>query len=119
MNIGIAFYSRFRTSGSVEDVIQAIPYLRESLNLISSHHIYRPRALRYLIMSLQVLYEKQRSPVYLEEAIKHTRELLSQHYVVEHRHRGEWLGRLESLLRVMHFATDRVEGELKRCYNSV
>ncbi|RXW17659.1 hypothetical protein EST38_g8191 [Candolleomyces aberdarensis] len=122
MNIGIAFYSRFRTSGSIEDLMQAIPFLRESLNLISSHRIYRHKSLRYLIMSLQVLYERNQSLLYLEEAIKHTRELLNQHYTVEHKRRGEWLDRLISLLRMMHVATGsrdawneitKIEDELK------
>jgi tetratricopeptide (TPR) repeat protein len=105
MNVGIAFHSRFKTSGSVEDLMQAISYLAESLSLISSNHIYRQKVLRYLIVSLQLLYESDRSLVYLEAAIKHTRELLVQHYVVEHRHQGEWLDRLLCLLQMRDVAT--------------
>ncbi|RXW15916.1 hypothetical protein EST38_g9937 [Candolleomyces aberdarensis] len=63
MNIGIAFYSRFKVSGSVEDLIQAISYLPESLDLIPPRHIYRPKALQYLIASLQSLSDRDQSLV--------------------------------------------------------
>jgi hypothetical protein len=51
------------------------------------------------------MYESDRSLVYLEAAIKHTQELLVQHYVVKHRHQREWLDRLLSLLQMRDVAT--------------
>ncbi|KAJ2930641.1 hypothetical protein H1R20_g6453, partial [Candolleomyces eurysporus] len=100
MNIGVAFFSRSRTSGSAEDLDEAISSLRKSLDLIPQHHIYRHKALRYLVLSLQALYERDQSLASLEGAITHNRELLTRHYTSGHRHRGEWLDKLISLLRI-------------------
>ena len=75
--------------------------------MIPQHHIYRHKALRYLVMSLQVSYERDKSTSLedLEEAITYTRELLSVHYTAEHTRRGEWLARMVPLLRMHVDAT--------------
>jgi tetratricopeptide (TPR) repeat protein len=106
MNIGITFYSRFSKSGSAEDLDEAICHLRKSLDLIPPRHIYRHKALQYLIMSLQSRYDIDRSPLpLLKDAVTHTRELLNEHYTTGHRHRKEWLCRAVTLLQTHFEAT--------------
>ncbi|KAJ2912642.1 hypothetical protein MD484_g7772, partial [Candolleomyces efflorescens] len=98
--MGVVFYSRFEKMGVAEDLDKAIPFLRKSLDLYHSTDVYRPRALTFLIKSVQALHERDGSPSHLEEAIALTRELLSKHYIPGHWRRGEWVNRLLSLVQM-------------------
>jgi hypothetical protein len=97
--MGIVFYSRFEKMGGAKDLDEAIPLLRKSLGLYHPTDVHRSKALTFLIKSVQALHERDGSLSHLKEAIALTRELLSQHYILGHWRRGEWVDRLLSLLQ--------------------
>ncbi|KAJ2925256.1 hypothetical protein H1R20_g11820, partial [Candolleomyces eurysporus] len=97
---GIAFYSRFEKMGGARDLDEAIPLLRESFGRYHPTDVFRPKALTFLIKSVQALYERDGSISHLKEAIALTRELLSKNYILGHWRRGEWVDRLVSLLQM-------------------